>query len=118
MTKDIYNMITEERNTYLSMIDYCCNAQLILNNSIIEIEIDNWEVLAGSIYDDEREEYEEIYQYYMITNDAASRLIELTDETVLYNDRLDIYLLAVKHFGTAWDIVPANWKAFEDIQEF
>ena len=118
MTKDIYNMITEKRSTYLSMIDYCCSAQLILNNSIIGFEYDNWEVLAGSIYDDEREEYEEIYQYYIITESAASIMIDLTNETILYNSRLDIYLLAVKHFGTAWDIVPANWKALEEIKEY
>ena len=118
MKKNIYNMIVNERNNYSSMIDYCCNAQLILNNSIIEIEIDNWEVLAGSIYDDEREEYEEIYQYYIITESAAFKMIDLTNETILYNSRLDIYLLAVKHFGTAWDIVPANWKAFEEIKEY
>lgn len=117
MTKDIYNMITEERSTYASMIDYCCDNQLILNNSIIDYEFDNWEVLAGSIYDDEKEEYEEIYQYYIITEDGASRLTDLTNETVLYNSRLDIYLLAVKHYGTSWDMVPDNWKEYGEIQD-
>ena len=117
MTKDIYNMIAEGRSTYSSMIDYCGGA-LILNNSIIEFEFDNWEVLAGSIYDDEADEYQEIYQYYIITERAAFKMIDLTNETILYNSRLDIYLLAVKHYGTSWDVVPANWKALEEIKEY
>ena len=117
MTKDIYNMITEERETYASMIDYCCGGQLILNNSISEFEFDNWEELAGSIYDDDNKEYEEIYQYYIITESAALRLAKLTDETVLYNAKLDMYLLAVKHYGTSWNMVPANWKEYKNINK-
>ena len=116
MTKDIYNMIIEERNTYASMIDYCCGNKLILNNSIINYDYDNWEVVAGSIYDCEAEEFEDIFQYYIITEGAAFRLVELTNETILYNVQLDVYLLAVKHYGTNWGCIPSDWKAAEEIE--
>lgn len=117
MTKDIYNMITEERNTYASMIDYCCGNKLILNNSIINYDFGDWEVVAGSIYDCEAEEYEEIFQYYIITEVAASRLAYLTNETILYNVQLDVYLLAVKTYGTDWGYIPSDWKAAEEIED-
>jgi hypothetical protein len=32
-------------------------------------------------------------------------------------DDLDLYLLCVKHWGTAWCGVSANWKEIEDKEE-
>lgn len=68
----------------------------------------------------EEEHYEEIYQYYIISDAGAKILSEWTDELVLYNDDLDINLWCVTHYGTAWDYVLTNIKcnvgekAFED----
>lgn len=117
MNKKIYNIIVKKRNTYNSMINYCCDNQLILNNTIINYDIENWEVFAGSIYNLETGAYEYIYQYYIIAEYDAIRLSELTNETVLYNNNLDIYLLAVKHFGTSWDYVSSNWKSYEEMED-
>ena len=33
--------------------------------------------------------------------------MEHSDELIFYDEELDLYLLAVTHFGTAWDCVPA-----------
>lgn len=57
----------------------------------------------------------EIYQYYIISDSGASILCELTNETVFYNEELDMYVWGVCHCGTAWDYVltdiPVNVEA-------
>lgn len=55
--------------------------------------------------DDSECEYEsvEIYQTYIITQGGAEYLQRNTNEIVYYNDKLDIYLWGITHFGTSWD---------------
>ena len=67
-------------------------------------------------YDEESDEYVDIYQQYIITSQDAERLAEYTNEIVVYNDELDLYLLCVTHFGTMWSGVPSNWKSLEELE--
>lgn len=111
------------------MIEFCCDS-LILNNYLVQ-ELQKNDVYFDTYCGDEcyyyneegeeitREEYEEnggseeyidIYQYYIISSLDAERLAEFTNELVIYNEDLDLYILCVTHFGTAWFGVPANWK--------
>lgn len=111
MNKDIFNELKEENKTYYDMIAYCCN-DMILNNSLmgelnqLGIEFD---VYCGEDMD-ENGEYIDIFQFYLISSNDASRLADLTNELVYYNNSLDLYFLAVTHYGTSWDYVPSNWK--------
>ena len=56
-------------------------------------------------YLDESKMDAEIFQYYIISSHTARELQEHTNEVILYNEGLDIYLLGVTHFGTSWDYV-------------
>lgn len=47
----------------------------------------------------------EIYQYYIISDQGAQILNDLTNEIVFYNAILDMYVWGVCHYGTAWDHV-------------
>lgn len=47
----------------------------------------------------------EIYQYYIISDQGADILQEYTNEIVFYNDRLNMYVWGVTHWGTAWNYV-------------
>jgi hypothetical protein len=47
----------------------------------------------------------DIFQYYIISDEGANILCELTDENVFYNEDLDMYIWGVTHYGTAWDYV-------------
>jgi len=79
----------------------------VLNNSIIANtqEIGYWEEYNGSEYDPETDEYIEVFQYYIISDYGASILREMTNEIVWYNDKLDMYVWGVTHYGTSWDYV-------------
>ena len=83
----------------------------VLNNNIIaKTERDDWECVNGREYDEETEEFFEIFQYYIISDQGARILEELTDEIVFYNYDLDLYVWGVTHFGTSWDYVLTNIK--------
>ena len=112
MRKDFFDKLKAERTTYRDMIDFCCD-NMILNNEIIP-ELMNkgfyFELENGCDYEEESEEYFDVFQYFIIGQQDAERLEEYTNELVYYCEELDIYLLGVCHFGTPWNGVSANWK--------
>ena len=50
----------------------------------------------------------EVYQDYIISEQGYEFLAEYTDELVFYNERLNIYIWGISHFGTSWDYVLIN----------
>lgn len=79
----------------------------ILNNNIMEAFVEDWVLVSGD-YD------KEIYQYYIISDSGAYMLQKYTDEVVFYNDRLDLYVWGITHFGTGWDYVLTDVKLIGD----
>ena len=84
----------------------------VLNNNIISNtqDIGYWEEVNGSEYDEENDEYIEVFQYFIISDYGAKILQEMTDEIVWYNDSLDMYVWGVTHWGTSWDYVLTDIK--------
>lgn len=82
---------------------------MILCNNISSVLYDKMELEIGSDYNEEIEEYEDIYQYFIVdfSDWAYDKMKEfLQDEIILYYvNELDIYVLGVAHFGTSWDYV-------------
>ena len=95
-------------------MDYKCLSNIvgntILNNNIINYEVDNWQLINGVDYNEEKEEYIDIFQYYIIDNWGVEFLEKYTDEIVYYNEILDIYLWGITHWGTSWDYVLTDIK--------
>jgi len=52
----------------------------------------------------------EIFQYFIIDDRGADLLKDYTDEIVYYNNRLDMYVWGVCHWGTSWDYVLTDIK--------
>ncbi len=116
---EFFRGMREERSSYKDMIDFCCDS-LILNNSIIEQLSEKgfyFDEYCGAQYDEETDEYTDIYQWFIIDEQGAERLARYTNEIVVYNEELDLYLLGVTHYGTAWQGVPENWKTVEAFAE-
>lgn len=70
------------------------------------------EYIIGTDYDEENEEYLDVYQYFIVdfSNYTYSLFEEykeqLKKEFILYYiSELDIYILGITHFGTGWDYV-------------
>lgn len=97
-------------------LDYRTLAKIIgdciLNNNLIEeTRFIGWELVNGDDYGEY--EYQEIYQYYIISEHGYEFLSRYTDEIVYYNDALDVYLWGVTHFGTSWDYVLTDVKLIQ-----
>ena len=139
--KEFLKELREKKTSYKDMIDFCCDS-LILNNDIISELSKNgyyFDIFCGSDreffnangdyisekeyykLEEEGEEVEErytdFYQDYIISYRDAERLAEFTNETVFYNEDLNLYLLAVSHLGTSWDYVPSNWKTLDEVED-
>lgn len=90
-------------------VDYGTLARLgdmALCNNIPKIDPSIWDNLEnGELYDEETDEYYDIYQYWIIDNYLASVLQDCTDEIVMYSELLDCYIWGITHFGTDWSYV-------------
>lgn len=130
MAYDLLKELRETRKTYAEMVDFCTD-NLILNNDIIPelMKLDIYpEIYCGSektYYNDDDDEiseeeyyktqegyevYDDIFQYFITDQQGAERFAEYTNELVYYIEKLDLYILGVKHWGTSWTCVNANWK--------
>ena len=82
----------------------------VLNNNIFEaMDFGEWELESGCDYDKENECYEDIFQYYII-DDSGAEILKEAGEIVYYNEKLDMYLWGVTHYGTSWDYVLTDIK--------
>ena len=77
-------------------------------SQILENEID---LLNEKIEELEREQNddEEVFQWFIV-DDWGARLLQEINEIVYYNEKLNIYLWGVTHYGTSWDYVLTNIK--------
>lgn len=88
-------------------LDYATFAKAfdaIMNNNIIGM-FDGWQLVNGSDYDKENDEYTEVFQWFIVSDNGAQMIQDYTDEILFYNEKLDIYLWGVTHYGTLWDHV-------------
>lgn len=112
--KNFVAELKEKRTTFADMIDFCCDNAILANQLFDTLcNVDGCyygELYSGSDYDEDTDEYAEIYQYFIVGASDAERLAEYTNEIVYYFEAADVYFLAVTHFGTHWSSVPANWK--------
>ena len=79
----------------------------ILNNTVREETMADWDIVAGEFK-------EMVFQDYIISEQGYRFLEDLTDELVFYNEKLDIYIWAVTHYGTAWSHVLTDIKLVKE----
>lgn len=98
-------------------VDYATLARAfdaVMNNGILEqtceSDIGWWDMVNGPDFDEESDDYREVFQWFIISQNGAEILETWTDELVYYNEYLDMYLWGVTHWGTAWDYVLTNIK--------
>lgn len=81
----------------------------------------DFEFILNSDYDEENDEYIDIYQYYLINIDNYT--LELlqknncTDLIIAWSETLEEYILMVDHYGTSWDYVLTDIEPTTDINK-
>lgn len=105
--RELEEKIEEFENTIAEVMerdeDYEENHVYIAMNENISRIKEDIEVLEDA-------HYEEIFQYFIISDNGAEILKNWTDEIVFYNESLDMYVWGVTHWGTSWDYVLTDIK--------
>ena len=118
--KEAYYMDTNTVN-YRTLVDFIFTDMILCNNIVKYYE--NWDLELGEDYDEEEDEYIEIYQYYIVDFDnwrleEYKKYLEETNKSsdliLWYDNELDIYISGVWHWGTSWDYVPTEIKIAQD----
>ena len=102
--KDLNTYELENKTLSYKNLFYNDDALILCNNII-----DDWEFLELQNNFDDIDDFE-IYQYYLISDDLANRLINYTNEIVYYHNKLDIYVLGVCHYGTSWSYILTEFE--------
>lgn len=124
-TKDL-NEYEKQHNriSFKRLIDRLFTDMILCNNitklfyNYIEPEIE-----IGKDYDEEYEEYIDVYQYFIVDfNSYTYEYIlqkyakQLGEEFILYYiEELDLFVLGVTHFGTGWDYVLTDIIPTDDL---
>ena len=92
-----------------------------LFNQAPELAENDFEFVLNSDYDEENNEYLEIYQYYLIDIDSYTleKLQELKckDLIIAWSEKLQEYVLFVDHYGTSWDYVMTDIQPTTDFDK-
>lgn len=107
---------------YRSMVKWCTEGAMVGLNVNPWKLAEDWEKQTESDfgYDEDEEEEEdededeEVFQWFIIGEDSAHCFVQFTNELIYYSEYLDMYLLGVTHFGTAWIGVLTEWKIEEE----
>ena len=94
----------EERRDELEVKLYTIDNDETPEAEEIREEIENIENDISSLYEPE---YKEFFQYYIVSDEGA-RILREIGEALYYNNKLDIYVWGVDHWGTAWTHVLTN----------
>ena len=95
-----YKTLAENVGDMILCNDICKLFYRSVDNSFIEPEFFN-----GNNYNEEEDNYTDMFQYFIISSQGAKLLQQYTDETVYYIDYLDMYIWAITHYGTSWEYV-------------
>lgn len=103
---------------YLDYATFAKAFDAVMSNSIMEntSEVGYWEQENGIIDNyNEIKELEEsydqdIFQYFIVSDQGAEMIKQYTDDPLFYNEKLDMYVWGITHFGTSWGYVLTDIK--------
>lgn len=74
--------------------------------SRINSEIEEIQERIEELREEEENSFDqEIYQYFIVSNNGAEIIKQYTDDPLFYNEELDMYVWGITHYGTSWSYV-------------
>ncbi len=99
------------RLDYDTMVGWCTDGDIVFLSVSPWQMAEDWEKQND---EEEEENDEEVFQWFIIADDAAELFMRFTNEPIYYSESLDMYILGVTHFGTPWSYVMTEWKLEEE----
>lgn len=97
---------------YQTAVEWRHNSYILCTNlPDIDEEIFADEEFLAEIFNEETEEFSEIYQFYLsdCSDFDVNFLREHFEGLIFYHsEKLELWVLCVDHYGTGWDYVPVH----------
>lgn len=78
---------------------------------MLQEEIDSIQEQIEELEEEQERLYnQEIFQYYIVSDQGAEMIKQYTDDPLFYNETLDMYVWGITHFGTSWGYVLTDVK--------
>lgn len=78
-----------------------------------EIEKERNEIVTQieNLEEEQEQSYnQDIFQYFIVSDQGAEMIKQYTDDPLFYNETLDMYVWGITHFGTSWNYVLTDVK--------
>lgn len=83
----------------------------IEETQMLQEEIDSIQEQIEELDEEQGRSYnQEIFQYYIVSDQGAEMIKQYTEDTLFYNETLDMYVWGITHYGTAWGYVLTDVK--------
>lgn len=77
----------------------------------LQEEINSIQEQIEELEEEQEKSYnQEIFQYYIVSNQGAEMIEQYTNDPLFYNETLDMYVWGITHFGTSWSYVLTDVK--------
>ena len=78
---------------------------------MLQEEIDSIQEQIEELDEEQGRSYnQEIFQYYIVSDQGAEMIKQYTEDPLFYNETLDMYVWGITHYGTAWGYVLTDVK--------
>lgn len=83
----------------------------IEETQMLQEEIDSIQDQIEELDEEQERSYnQEIFQYYIVSDQGAEMIKQYTEDPLFYNETLDMYVWGITHYGTAWSYVLTDVK--------
>lgn len=83
----------------------------IEETQMLQEEIDSIQEQIEELDEEQGRSYnQEIFQYYIVSDQGAEMIKQYTEDPLFYNETLDMYVWGITHYGTAWGYVLTDVK--------
>lgn len=78
---------------------------------MLQEEIDSIQEQIEELDEEQGRSYnQEIFQYYIVSDQGAEMIKQYTEDPLFYNETLDMYVWGITHYGTNWSYVLTDVK--------
>lgn len=78
---------------------------------MLQEEIDSIQEQIEELKEEQEQSYnQDIFQYFIVSDQGAEMIKQYTEDPLFYNETLDMYVWGITHLGTAWSYVLTDVK--------
>lgn len=83
----------------------------IEETQMLQEEIDSIQEQIEELDEEQARSYnQDIFQYFIVSDQGAEMIEQYTNDPLFYNETLDMYVWGITHFGTSWSYVLTDVK--------